>query len=175
MKRTVAALLVAGIGALMVAGCAKFPDQKLMKKGEQLERQEKFVDAIKAYEKVAKKYPRSPLAIESLHRVANIYTSGLQDYGRAVEAYDRIVGAYPDSTKRAAQAQFMIGFVYNNYMQDTAKARVAYETFLSKYPDHDLADDVQWELKYLGKDINDIPELQKATGAKTETAKKKKK
>jgi TolA-binding protein len=172
MKRTVAALLVAGFGALMVAGCA-ISDRKLMDKGEQLERQEKFVDAIKAYEKLAQKHPQSPLAIESLHRVANIYTSGLQDYGRAVEAYDRIVSAYPDSIRRAAQAQFMIGFVYNNYMQDTAKARIAYETFLSKYPEHDLADDVQWELKYLGKDINEIPELQKATGAKPVKSKKK--
>ena len=175
MKKAAVALSIAVFGVLVIAGCAKFPDKKLLAKGEQLERQEKFSEAIKAYEKLALKYPKSPLAIESLHRVANIYTSGLQDYSRAVSVYERITQDYPDSTKRAAQAQFMIGFVYNNYMQDTAKAHVAYEAFLAKYPTHDLADDVQWELKYLGKDINEIPELAKATGTDKPSGQKKKK
>jgi hypothetical protein len=49
---------------------------------------------------------------------------------------------------------------------DTTKAGAAYRTFLEKFPTHDLADDVQWELKYLGKSIDEIPELAKATGQK---------
>jgi hypothetical protein len=45
---------------------------------------------------------------------------------------------------------------------------MAYNTFLQNYPDHELAPSVEWELRYLGKDINDIPEL-KALEAETQT------
>ena len=31
--------------------------------------------------------------------------------------------------------------------------------FLEKYPDHELAPSVQFEIQWLGKDINDIPTL----------------
>jgi hypothetical protein len=44
-------------------------------------------------------------------------------------------------------------------VQDTTKAREAYTKFLEKYPNHELVSSVEWELKYLGKDINEIPEL----------------
>jgi TolA-binding protein len=166
MKKTVSGLLVTALGLMLIAGCGGLPDKGLIEKGTALEKQEKFADAIKTYEKLVKKYPQSPLRIESLYRIANIYTSGLQDYPSAVAAYERIVQSYPDSTARAAQAQFMIGFIYNNYVQDTTRAGSAYRTFLEKFPKHDLADDVKWELKYLGKSIDEIPELAKATGKK---------
>jgi len=166
MKRTVSGLLLVTLGVLLVAGCGGLSDKGLIEKGAALEKQEKFSEAVKTYEKLVKRYPKSPFSIESLYRIANIYTSGLQDYPSAVGAYERIVRDYPDSTARAAQAQFMIGFIYNNYAQDTTKAGAAYRTFLEKFPAHDLADDVQWELKYLGKSIDEIPELAKATGQK---------
>jgi tetratricopeptide (TPR) repeat protein len=177
MKKTVSGLLVTMLGLMLVAGCGGLPDKGLIEKGTLLEKQEKFAAAIKTYEKLVKKYPKSPLCIESIYRIANIYTSGLQDYPSAVAAYERIVQNYPDSTARAAQAQFMIGFIYNNYVQDTTKAGIAYRTFLQKFPTHDLADDVKWELQYLGKSIDEIPELAKATGkngpeSKPSTAKK---
>ena len=167
MKKTVSGLLMVTFGLMLIAGCGGLPDKGLIEKGTALEKQEKFSEAVKTYEKLVKKYPKSPLCIESLYRIANIYTSGMQDYPQAVGAYERIVRDYPDSTARAAQAQFMIGFIYNNYVQDTTKAGIAYRTFLEKFPTHDLADDVQWELKYLGKSIDEIPELAKATGQKS--------
>ena len=166
MKKTVSGLLVTALGLMLIAGCGGLPDKGLIEKGTALEKQEKFSEAVKTYEKLAKKYPKSPLCIESIYRIANIYTSGLQDYPSAVGAYERIVQNYPDSTARTAQAQFMIGFIYNNYVQDTTQAGVAYRTFLEKFPTHDLADDVRWELQYLGKSIDEIPELAKATGQK---------
>jgi outer membrane protein assembly factor BamD (BamD/ComL family) len=166
MKNTVSGLLVFALGLMLIAGCGGLPDKGLIEKGTALEKKEKFADAIKTYEKLVKKYPKSPLCIESIYRIANIYTSGLQDYPSAVAAYDRIVKNYPDSTARAAQAQFMIGFIYNNYVQDTTRAGIAYRAFLEKFPTHDLADDVKWELQYLGKSIDEIPELAKATGQK---------
>jgi TolA-binding protein len=119
-----------------------------------------------------KKHPKSPFGVEATHRIAMIYTNGLQDYNKAVETFERLQASYPDSVKYAAQAQFMIGFIYNNYAPDTAKAGAAYRTFLEKYPAHELAESVKWELKYLGKDINEIPELAKATGQEPEKPKK---
>ena len=70
----------------------------------------------------------------------------------------KVVDKYPDN-KYAAESQFMIGFVYANSAVDTLKARGAYNTFLERYPDHELVSSVQFELKYLGKDINQIPNL----------------
>lgn len=156
------AVILAGffISVSMFFGCAKGPDKKMLEKAQQLESQEKFAEAIKQYEKIARKFLNDTLSAEALHRVGLIYTNQLQDYEKAVAAFRRVVKSYPN-TRFGAQAQFMIGFIYNNYAPDTAKARDAYETFLAKYPQHDLADDVQWELKYLGKDINEIPELAK--------------
>lgn len=87
------------------------------------------------------------------------YTNLLGDYNYGVSLLDRITETYPESV-RAPEAQFMKGFVWANSAQDTAKARQAYEVFLAKYPNHDFASAVEWELKYLGKDINSIPELQ---------------
>ena len=39
------------------------------------------------------------------------------------------------------------------------KARIHYEIFLNKYSNHELAQSVTFELKYLGQEIQDIPEL----------------
>jgi outer membrane protein assembly factor BamD (BamD/ComL family) len=179
MKKSVLSLLVTAVGLAIVTGCSRISDQELMEKGKKLEQQEKYANAVQTYEKIVKKYPKSPLSLEALQRTALIYTNGLQDYKTAVDVYERLIKNYPDSIKYASQAQFMIGFIYNNYAPDTAKARVAYQTFLSKYPKHELAQSVEWELKYLGKSIDEIPEIANATGEKkvtaTQTSKKKKK
>ena len=53
----------------------------------------------------------------------------------------------------------MVGFIYANTTSDTAQARLEYNQFLQNYPDHELVPSVEWELQYLGKDINNIPEL----------------
>jgi TolA-binding protein len=178
MKRLVVGFGMVALVLFLSTGCDKTPDKTLMNKATKLEQQEKFADAVKIFEKLVKKYPKSPLAVESLQHLANIYAYGLQDFGKAISAYERMIPLAvhsPDSTKIAAQGQFMIGYVYNNSLQDTAKARAAYTAFLAKYPKHELAESVRWELKYLGKNINDIPELNKATGQEKATPKKKKK
>jgi len=56
--------------------------------------------------------------------------------------------------------------------RDTAKAGQAYRTFLVKFPNDELRPSVEWELKYLGKDIDDIPELTTLGEAGTTEGKK---
>ena len=53
----------------------------------------------------------------------------------------------------------MVGYIYANVINDSANALKEYNVFLEKYPDHELVDDVQFEIQWLGKDINDIPAL----------------
>jgi len=87
-----------------------------------------------------------------------------QEQGKVKEAvakYEELVTSTPKG-KRAPQAQFMIGFLYANELKDMDKAKSAYQKFLSDYSavsDSGIIASAQWELKHLGKDINDIDEL----------------
>ena len=52
---------------------------------------------------------------------------------------------------------FMLGFINANDLKDLEKAEKHYKAFLEKYPNHDLSDDAEYEIKTLGKDINELP------------------
>jgi outer membrane protein assembly factor BamD (BamD/ComL family) len=158
MKRILIMTIMSIIALTVMMQCSRLPDEGLIEKGKRLEDEEKFSEAIKSYEKLVKLYPKSEYAPEALYRVGIVYTNQLQDFNSAISSYRRVIADYPE-TKLAAQCQFMIGFVYANNAADTTKARIAYTTFIQKYPDHELTPSVKWELKYLGKDINEIPEL----------------
>lgn len=142
----------------LMTGCGRMADEKLMEMGKQMEEREKFDEAIDYYEKLVQDYPESPLAAEALHYAGKVYANGTKDYDTAVAVFDEVIEKYPDSPY-AAHSQFMIGFVYANSVMDTVKAKVAYEKFKSVHPDHELIPSVDFELKYLGMDINEIPEL----------------
>ncbi|MBN1780119.1 tetratricopeptide repeat protein [bacterium] len=159
------------LGILIVAGCAQLPDDKLIAKGKTLEEEGKFEEALKFYRKVPKNHPNSPLCAEAQYHIALVEANGLQKFEEAVNTFGTLIGKYPD-TKFAPQAQFMIGFIYANNVADTTQARKAYQEFLNKYPDHELAASVEWELKYLGKDINEIPELMNLEPATSEVVQK---
>jgi outer membrane protein assembly factor BamD (BamD/ComL family) len=158
MKKRIILFVAVFLSILFVVGCAKLPDDRLMEIAKEYESREKFTEAIETYKKLVKTYPKSPLAPEAIYRAGLVYINGLSDVENSVEAFEAVIIGHPDS-EYAPQCQFMIGFVYANSAADTARARIAYNTFLNKYPDHDLIPSVTWELKYLGKDINEIPEL----------------
>ncbi len=154
LMRPMIVVLVLGV----TVGCSKLPDEWLMEKGKKFEEEMAFSEAIASYEKLAKLYPQGPLTAEALYRAGLVYTNGLQDFPKAVSTLRRVIEEHPDNAF-AAQSQFMIGFIYANNAPDTAKSRLAYRTFLEKYPDHELVPSVEWELKYLGKGFDEIPEL----------------
>lgn len=159
MKKLFSSGIVIALALLIVAGCGKNADVKLLEKAKNYEANEQFNQAISSYEKILSKYPESPLCAEALYRVGQVYTNGMQSFDSAITTFKEVMDTYPDNPY-CAHAQFMIGFIYANSLQDTTNARSAYETFLLNYPEHELAPSVEWELKYLGKDINEIPELQ---------------
>ena len=83
------------------------------------------------------------------------------NYAEAVTKYEKLVQTHPKS-KYAPQAQFMIGFIYANELDDLDKAKVAYEKFLDLYAaesDSGMVASAEWELRNLGKDINEIEDL----------------
>jgi len=158
MKR----LLLIGIAAVavftLIAGCAKMPDEKLMVKGKQMESEQKFSEAIASYQKLIEKFPTSALVPEAMYQKALVHANALQEYEAAVSGLNEVLQKYPEN-RVASRSQFMIGFIFANSVGDTARAGEAYRVFLKKYPNDELKPSVEWELKYLGKDIDDIPEL----------------
>lgn len=86
-----------------------------------------------------------------------------ENFKLAVDNFLNIIKHYPQG-KRAAEANFMLGFINANDLKNFDEAKKYYEEFIAKYPDHELADDAQYELKTLGKDINDLPIFKKLNG-----------
>jgi len=127
-----------------------------MDKAKSLEIEEEFEGAVKYYDELVETYPGSPFCSEALYRAGIIYSNPLGESSKAISRLKRVIDEYPLS-KFTPQSQFMIGFIYANTLSDTVKAKEEYEKFINKYPDHELVSSVEWELKYLGKNISEIP------------------
>lgn len=89
-----------------------------------------------------------------------------QKFELAVENFKGIAENYAEG-KRHAEALFMLGFINANDIKDFEEAKKYYSIFVETYPQHELADDAQYELDNLGKDINDLPIFQDATSDST--------
>lgn len=118
-------------------------------------REENYKEAIKTYELMAEKYPQPSFADSVLFHIAQIYSNNLSDFESSIAAHKRLMEKFPAS-KYSLQSLFLIGFHYNNNVKDTVNARLYYEKFLAQYPNHELVTSVEWELKHLGKDPNEI-------------------
>ena len=82
----------------------------------------------------------------------------LFDLSKAINEYQILREKYPESSQ-VPFSLFMQGFIYANMLSNFEKARKHYEQFLNKFSNHELAQSVQFELKYLGIEIQEIPEL----------------
>jgi len=160
MKRGAVRWIPVLLGAALLAGCAKMPDQRLFEKARKLEAKQKFSEAIAQYDRLLKQFPRSPRAGDAQYAKANAYVN-LQDFPKAIGAFAELTKVFPDTVRLAANAQFMIGYLYHNEMKDTANARAAYRAFLDRFPENELAASAQWELDHLGVDINQDPLFKK--------------
>ena len=77
------------------------------------------------------------------------------DFKKAVDLYTMLLEKYPDN-EHNYKAQFMIGFIYSEELKDYDRARVAMQKVVDQYPNCDLADDAQWMLDHMGKNLEDI-------------------
>lgn len=81
-----------------------------------------------------------------------------ENWKEAESNFNNIVQHYPQG-EYTAKALFMVAFINANYTNNLDKAREYYQKFLDKYPDNELADDAEYELKHLGKSIDELPFL----------------
>ncbi len=86
-----------------------------------------------------------------------------ENYQQAVDYFKKILQYYPDG-KRAPESLFMLGFINANDLKKYDQAKKYYQQFIDKYPNHELADDAQYEIKTMGKDLDELPFLHQ-TGA----------
>jgi outer membrane protein assembly factor BamD (BamD/ComL family) len=77
------------------------------------------------------------------------------DFKEAIDLYTMLLEKYPQN-EHNYKAQFMIGFIYSEEMKDYEQARAAMQKVVDQYPNCDLADDAQWMLDHMGKNLEDI-------------------
>lgn len=131
-------------------------EEQLLQEIEKYKQEEELVKATKAMETFVEKFPESTHRPTIMKDLAILYVGSAKDYRKAIEMYTRIQNEYPTDSALVAQCQFMTGYIYANDLKEYDHARRIYEDFLKRFPNSDLADDVQWELKYLGKDLSEI-------------------
>ena len=115
--------------------------------------------AVDIYVKWMEDYADRPDLIDVKYEFAEVYHKNIRDLKNAIKAYGDIVDNHPDS-EQAPKALFSIGYIYANELAENENASLYYSRFLETYPDHEMAPSVEFELKYLGKSLEEIPELQ---------------
>ena len=115
--------------------------------------------AVSMYKLWFEKFPEADNIVEMKYEFAEVYHKNIRDLSNAIKTYNGIVADYPDS-EQAPKALFSIGYVYDNELGENESASNYYSQFIEKYPDHEMAPSVEFELKYLGKSLEEIPELQ---------------
>ncbi len=115
--------------------------------------------AVKMYTIWFEKFSDNPELVTVKYEFAEVYHKNILNLKKAIETYDDIVESHPDS-EQAPKALFSIGYIYANELGDNEAATKYYSKFIEAYPDHEMAPSVEFELKYLGKSLEEIPELQ---------------
>ena len=131
---------------------------KLYSRAETLRNEKEYNASVDALNYVVNNYADLDIAPKSQYLIGDVFMNDLKDHNEAITRYKNVVTKFPGA-REEPNAQFMVGYIYANVINDSANALKEYNVFLEKYPDHELVDDVQFEIQWLGKDINDIPAL----------------
>ena len=93
---------------------------------------EKHIENIKELESIVNDYPNPKYDVQFLLFIG-AYNSGLGEYQKAIDTFERVVRDYPNSSLTSI-AQCAIGIVYEEKLKDFDKAKTAYQKVLSNYP-----------------------------------------
>lgn len=115
--------------------------------------------AVKLYSLWLDKFGENPDAVAVKYEFAEVFHKNILDLRKAIDVYGQIVEEYPES-EQAPKALFSIGYIYANELGENEPATKYYTKFIETYPNHEMAPSVEFELKYLGKSLEEIPELQ---------------
>ncbi len=114
--------------------------EALFQQGRVFETQEFYNDAIKSWQILASRYPKSKRAAEALYKMSDIYFKA-QQFEKSLAGFQEILDKYP-KTDTAEDAMLSIAEVYYNSDQE-AKAVDAYKRFMTKYPDSNKVTSVE--------------------------------
>ena len=132
----------------------KYPDSEitplcLYQLGEKNISQEKYNEAIKIFNEITEKYPKSIYMPEVLRRLADCYGErGLKQYQKAIDILYSICDKYPNNNEQNKNVLSQIGLIYNSHPFDWGnkqKAISKYREYVNKYCPEYL-----YPLKYLG-------------------------
>jgi outer membrane protein assembly factor BamD (BamD/ComL family) len=151
----------------LTLGSCSINDAELFQQAQQLLNEKKFHDAVEILKEIIDKKPNGEYAEKSQYALITLYQTELQNPTFAIQESRRYVQLFPESEKNAS-VFFMIGFIFNNELKQTDSARIAYEEFLLRFPNSEMAKSAEFELKNLGKDVNDIFRSQLLDTAKKE-------
>lgn len=147
------------LGFIIITGCGLLKSaDDLYKEAEIKRNMGEYKGALSILEKIVKKHVDHKKAPDAQYLIAEIYYRDLGDFSRAIDEYQLTRTKFPKN-EQVPFSLFMQGFIYANALSNFEQAKKHYEEFLEKYNNHELAGSVEFELKYLGKDIQEIPEL----------------
>ena len=148
---------------IMIAGCDLFKSADDLYAEAEIKRNSGDAKAaLSLLEKIVGKHADHEKAPNAQYMIAEIYYRDMGDFSKAIGEYGLIRTNFPKA-KQVPFSLFMQGFIYANTLSNFDQARAHYTEFLEKYADHELATSVTFELKYLGKDVQEIPELKHLT------------
>lgn len=152
MKSKIAFLIL-----LIFFGCSSNKSDKELFDGAQMDlKEQKFPEAVTAFDELINDYPESELAPEALSQLASIYQnkqikslSDKENLEKAIQLFKKLHDDYPESDY-APSGLFMAGFIYANELHNYEAASAIYKQFLTEYPDDELAASAQAELDNMG-------------------------
>ncbi len=109
----------------------------------------KLTRLLDSYIAFAERDSADSLAPAFLYKAINLCI-GVNNGARAMQLIDKTLNDFPKSSY-TPETVFLKAYVYENLLSDYGQASKVYRDFLKKYPTHDLADDAEAALKYLGK------------------------
>lgn len=166
-------VLLVATTLLFAAGCASGPDYaETIKSIEQVEvilkqaERDGLPETIKLsaqsldslYAAYVSTWPDSSMAAQFMYNRANMKAEYMTDYESCIAILDSLTLQYP-SSEYAERARFLKGYTLANHVGDTTRARAAYEDFLSKHPQSELVPSVEFEIRTLGKSMDQLDSL----------------
>lgn len=115
---------------------------------------EKLAELLNLYIAFVDNNPEDTLSPHYLYKATNLCI-GVSNGARAMQLIDRTLNDFPQS-RYLATTVFLKAYVYENLLGNYGQASAVYNDFLKKFPDHDLADDAEAALMYLGKSPEEL-------------------
>jgi tetratricopeptide (TPR) repeat protein len=135
----------------------QFPDW-LFIKSELFKNNNEPYKALEILELIMSRFPESEAVPKAHYVTADIHLKFLREPQKAIGIFKEVSSKYKD-TPHGPHAQFMAAYIYANVTKDFPLAAEEYSLFLDMYPDHELRTSVEFELEYLGQDIDDVVKL----------------